>query len=177
MPRPDRLPRLSRWLYWGVSLPIPVVPALVLVGAALTWRDPSRLAAALPMLPEGTVIGRGAAMAALLIGALALWPTLVALLAMRRLFAGWAAGEVLTETAGRLIRRTGLALGLLAACTVLLPCLQALLLSMAGGAGGVVAITASHQTYALLLASGFLVAIGWALAEAAAVAEENRGFV
>ncbi|GHC27144.1 hypothetical protein IQ03_02808 [Gemmobacter caeni] len=175
---PPRILRLSLVLWWVVTLLLPGLPLLVLLWGWHGVREPGWLLTAFPGLPPETRLTAGKSSGTLALGLLALVPMLAALWHMRGLFALYAASEVLTPMAARRIRAIGVALALLAVAQTVLPGLQLLLLTADNPPGArIVSIALTSEMLWLALAGGLLVTIGWAMTEAARVAEENRGFV
>lgn len=170
--------RLSRWLQIGVTLAMLILPLGVALGMAMTLADPYSLAQHFPGLPEGTAPTRLTATLALLIGASMLIPALFALSQMRRLFARYLAGEVLSPACAQHIRRIGLCFVALAGMGVMMPTLQILVLTATNPAGQrALSIAISSDSIGFLLAGGLLTVIGHSMVEAARAAEENAGFI
>ncbi len=123
--------------------------------------------------PTGIFLWTGIAVG--LLPALALmW----ALDTLRRLFARYKIGDILTEPSARLIRQTGKALFLLAVLKFAVQPIQSLLLTWQSPPGSrAISLTVSQAEIGFLLAAGLLTVIGWAMTEAARAADENRSFV
>jgi hypothetical protein len=97
---------------------------------------------------------------------------------LRRLFRLYKSGEVLTENAAILIRQTGKAMLLLALLKIVVHPVQTLLLTWQSPPGSrMVSIAIGQAEIGFLLLAGLLTVIGWAMTEAARVAEENRSFI
>lgn len=174
----ERIPSLARWLHHAASLLIVALPLVAAFFLARSLVAPAWLADAFPGLPPETALTPGKAAAVVLVGAFLLVPMLYALAQMRALFALYRRGEVLTDTCARHIGRAGAALGVLAALQVVVHPLQVLVLTADNPPGGrQLSIALTGETLWLAMAAGLLVVIGRAMAEAARIAEENRGFV
>lgn len=175
---PPHALRLVRLLKWVATLLLAVLPLVVIQAVWRGAQAPGWLVTAFPGLPQGTVLSGTKSTLVLAVGALALGPMLAALWQMRGLFAHYAKGEVLTPASARRIRAIGLWLAVLAAIQILLPSVQRLVLTWDNPPGSrEVSIALTSEMLWLALAAGLLVTIGWAMHEAARVAEENRGFV
>lgn len=112
------------------------------------------------------------------VGAISVVLVLLALWHMRILFSLYAMGDVLGLPAARAIRRIGLSLLALAVAGVVGNTLIILALTSGNPAGErALAIGFSNDDIFLFFASGLLIVIGWAMAEAARIADENRGFI
>ncbi len=169
----SRLHRMATLLH-GVTLAceiaLPILLALALFRAsareALTW------------IPDGAD-PRGAF---LLLGTAAgLAPALALIWALdilRRLFARYRDGEVLTEASARLIRQTGKAFLVLAVLKIASQPLQSLLFTWQSPPGSrMVSLSLGQAEIGFLLLAGLLTLIGWATTEAAQAVDENRAFV
>ena len=173
-----RIARLSTALYRGTSLLLPLLPLLVLGYGVWGGANPDWLKGAFAELPEGTALTGVKSSAVLAIGALALVPITLSLWQMRGLFARYRRGEILSPACAGHIRRTGIALTVLALAQFLIRPLQILVLTADNPPGArMLAIGLSSEVLWLALAGGLLVLIGWVMAEAARAAEENAGFV
>ena len=109
---------------------------------------------------------------------LASLPTLYALNQLRLLFTAYAQGDILSARAATCLSRFGQ--GLLAMCVagVLAETLKALVLTWGNVPGNrQLVLSASDSTYALALMGGFMIVIGWAMSEAAAIDSEMREIV
>ncbi|WP_213546514.1 DUF2975 domain-containing protein [Vannielia litorea] len=112
------------------------------------------------------------------LGALPALAMLYLLREMARLFGRYAAGETLTEACARHILRIGAGLLVAVALELVTRPLQIMLASLANPPGErVLTISLEGADLGQVLAGGLMVVIGWAMREAAVVAEENRGFI
>ncbi len=168
-----RLNNLASLLH-GATLACQIALPLILLGivvalamGTLPYPAPG------PTAPTGVFLWAGVAIG--LVPALALmW----ALDTLRRLFARYKAGDVLTEPSARLSRQTGKALLLLAVLKIAVQPLQSALLTWQSPPGSrAIAISVGQAEIGFLLAAGLLTVIGWAMTEAARAADENRSFV
>ncbi|MEO0385911.1 MAG: DUF2975 domain-containing protein [Pseudomonadota bacterium] len=122
--------------------------------------------------------GDGALRLAVLLGGLVSGTQIWCLWQMRGLFALYGRGAVLTSAAARRIRATGIGLALLLPITLLTGALQSVVLSWGAGPGQrTLSVTISGPELAALGGGLLLILVGAALAEAVALAEENRSFV
>lgn len=176
MPDDSRLPRLSEALYWTALALSAVLPLIVLLYAARGVMDPASLLARAPIVPAHTPVGRTQAGLVALVAVVSVLPLVAALRAMARLFDRYRTGEVLSEANADTILVIGRALVLVAVFTILVPTLQALILSW-NAAQKTLQIGLDGGTLGFLMAAGLLTVIGWAMREAARVKAENEGFV
>jgi len=97
---------------------------------------------------------------------------------MRRLFRLFSAGEALSPLTAVLIRRIGLGLVVMVPARIVVSSLTILVLTLSAPPGErMLSIGIGDEDVWLLLAGGLMAVIGWAMAEAAAAAQENREFV
>lgn len=109
---------------------------------------------------------------------LCLLPAIWCLVALIRLFAYFARGEVLSLRPARCLLTIGWALTLAALASTLAPTIAGLILTWDNPPGGQqLILRLSSNSLALLLFGGLMTTIGWAMSEAAIQAAENRGFV
>ena len=152
------------------QIALPVIIVLVLVALAFdthVFRLPEGSVASGPFLWLGVAVG-------LLPAAALFW----ALDLLRRLFRHYKDGDVLTESAAILIRQIGKAMLLLALLKFAIHPLQTILLTWQSPPGSrMVSIAIGQSEVGFLLLAGLLTMIGWAMTEAARIAEENRSFV
>lgn len=160
------------------------VLSLIALPAAVAYRlvtVPPVPANAAQLFPEHRVaeaIGWAELIAALSCSGIAICLLAWTLLTLRRLFAAFRRGEALTEPTARLVRRTGFGLFLLALAGVLLGLAHSLLLSISGPPGTrTLSLSIGSAELGFLIAGGVMTLVGWAMADAARIAEENRGFV
>jgi hypothetical protein len=170
--------RLSQWLFWACTGLAYAVPAIVALAIARGWFDPARLVQQFAQLPPDTTVTafQGALVAG--VAVLSTYPLIAAFWFMRRLFARYRQGEILTDGCAVDILRIGQALFAVAATTVIVPTLQLLILSWNAGAGArILSIGVDGSTLGFLLSGGLLAVIGRVMHQAARTADENRGFV
>lgn len=175
---PRRILIASNWLFHLTGPIILLLPLVFLALVAKAGADPGWLREVFPGLAPVTTFAPLPSMIAVGIGGLSLLPLLVAMIHLRRLFALYARGEILTRACGAHIRCAGVALVILAAMQVLAYPVQVLVLTAANPPGTrQVAIALNSDSLLLAMAGAVLVVIGWVMAEAAAAAEENAAFV
>jgi hypothetical protein len=159
-----------------------VIGVLLILGYAWVWNDRALLdevirrdvlPANVPYRLDGW-IGVGC----FLLGLLPLANALFALCTAFQLFRGYRAGEVFTNAAGRRLQRIGIALVLLPAVQILAAALASMLLTLGDPAGQAHLVIRLHEGHLTTgLAGGLVLVVGWAMAEAARIAAENREFV
>lgn len=160
---------LAERLYWVISAAMLLLPLLALVAV---------LGNVLPEFPPPTVISGGELMAIWAVGAVVLAALLWVLWQMRALLDCYRRGEVLTDRAAMHILRVGQGLGLLAGLRLLSSTALVLIVTHDNPPGQrMLSIAISSDTVGLALASGLLILIGWAMRQAAEVAQENASFV
>lgn len=174
----DRLRIGARRLEVATTLALILLPIAILAALILAPPSSRTIAEYFPGIPvaEGTrpVQIRAALAVGLVTAALLMW----ILDRMRRLFGLYRRGIVLTADCARLIRQIGTGLALVAAARILATPLQTVILTANAPPGQrQVALSLSSDAIGLLLAAGLITLIGWAMAEAARIDEENRGFV
>lgn len=169
---------LSRWLKRLTTFALIFLPLGLGGWLVALVIEPDQMAGLFPDLPVETSFTRGKVALAAVVAGLAVIPALCALWQMQKLFGRYLAGQVLTAEAARHIRRIGLWMVGMAGVGVVLPTLQALILTMDNPAGKKVLMVAlSSDSLGFVMAGGLLTVIGWAMSEAARAAEENAGFV
>jgi hypothetical protein len=129
-----------------------------------------------PPLPPGNGIGPNGVFHAALIGALP-GPLLLGFFwSMRQLFRRYAQGEVLAQPCVRHLRHMGLFALAFGAGSMIVPTLQALVLTLGTGSV-VISLALTDAAIGFLAMGGILLMVSWAMAEATRAAEENAGFV
>lgn len=177
---PSRMARikvLSAVMVWSCT----IIAVLLPTGVATIWlAAPTDYLAAQAKVPiewlgDFQWFGRGAGMAVTLVPLAALvW----ALLRVRVCFAGFARGELFTGATTAGFR--DFSLGVLLWAVLSVPAATALSVLMSWGAPPgqrQLAIAVSSDTLLMLFFAGTTAVVGWILAEASAIAEENAQFV
>jgi len=173
MANKERVAQLASWLWWVVAALIYALPVIYFIIVVMLVRAPDWPR---NVFPEATIEVRPGWVATGLtvaLGVVLVLPLLHMLVGMRSLFGNYRRGDILTEASARHILGIGRALVSLAVLKVVVPPIQLLLLT----GGHVLSLSLDDNFLVFTLAGGFLVAIGWAMREAAELAEENRGFV
>ncbi|MEZ5885781.1 MAG: DUF2975 domain-containing protein [Paracoccaceae bacterium] len=173
MANSERVAKLASWLWWVVAALIYALPVIYFVVITILLRAPDWPQ---NVFPEATVEVRPGWVTSGLVVALAAvvaLPVLHMLIEMRSLFGNYRRGDILTEASARHILGIGRAMVSLAVLKVVVPAMQLVLLT----SGHVLSFSLNDNFIIFMLAGGFLVTIGWAMREAAELAEENRGFV
>jgi len=154
---------------------VPIIVIGILVATPITPDTVQAMVRAATVSPDATPLHLWAAIGFSGLGVLVLLWTLNE---MRKLFAGYQRGEVLTTSSAHRIERIGWGLlGLAILPFVLLP-IQTILLTLANPAGErVLSVGISSDMVGFALAAGLMIIIGWAMRQAADVADENRAFV
>jgi len=173
-----RLQRLSRtferFTVAGIALVATVPFAIVLVPDLLADALAGRFGAA----GTGLEVGLGLRIAAAGILAVPLAVMLWGLMAVRRLFAGFARGQILTEGAAGDLRRFAVAIVLQAPLSPLVTAVLSLVLSAGNPAGErFLTIGLSSTDYFALLVGAVLYAAATVMGEAARLSAENAAFV
>ena len=176
MPDQSRLQRLSETLYWTTLVLSVVLPLIVLYYAGKGVADPGSLLTQAPVLPADLIVTRAQAGLVAAVAIASVLRMLAALRAMTRLFDRYRTGEVLSHANAMTILTIGRALLAVAAFTIAVPTLHALILSW-NAPQRVLSIALDSGTLGFAIAAGLLTVIGWAMAEAARIKAENEGFV
>ena len=155
-----------------VALPLSITVGLIAWPEAVrALAGPAGLRVAEGVTPFQTWVAVAAGLVPLAVMLWTIWQ-------MRQLFALFARGAVLTPMVAARIRRIGqgfLALALLP--LVVIP-VQSVLLSWANPEGErSLSVIVNSNMLGFAVASALLILIGWAMGQAAEVAEENRAFV
>ena len=173
-----RLQRLSRAFEMltlaGIALVCAVPVAIALVPELLAGALAARLG------PAGAAmdVGLGGRIGAALVLAVPLGVMLWGLLAVKRLFAGFARGEILTERAAGCLRRFAIAVVLQAPLAPIVSAALSLAVSAGNPPGErFVAIALSSTDYFALLVGAVLFAAATVMREAARLSAENAAFV
>ena len=170
-----RLARILEYLTLVILLALPVVVVVRLVQVPPIPANASLL---YPQHAVAAELGPVAFGLALLTSAIVLVLIAVALLTLWRLLTTIRRGAALTLTAARQMRRFGVCLLVLAAVMPVMQMAQSVLLSFAAPEGErQVSLLIGSSEIGFLLAGGVMTLVGWAMADAARIAEENRGFV
>lgn len=170
-----RLSRLAGWLYWLSTLSLIIFPIVVIASAL--WPelfDISGPAGQVPPAKPWTAIIWAGIAVSLIPHAF----TLMALVAMRQLFALYRGGDPLAPAAALLIRRIGANLLAAGVLGFLVMPLCTVLFTLSNPPGErMVAVGISNGDVGFVLVAGLMFLIGWSMTEASRVAEENKGFV
>lgn len=172
------LTRVRRWssvLAVLCVISIVVIALAVILGAAFASL-PVELATTAGVAPDA--LSRPHLIAIALVGALPALAAIWTLAQAQALFRHYAAGDVLSSESARRLSRIGSGLLAIAALGVIVRPIQTVLASLGNPPGErVLALTLQGPDFGLVLAGGLMTVIGWVMAEAARIAEDNRGFV
>lgn len=173
-----RIAKVSNRLYWLVSAVLLAAPVGVIWAFGYAFAHPDFLLTTFPNLPPETEITPLKSGLVIALGTLTFLPLLMAFVHMRGLFGRYRRAEILTNPCAHHITRIGQWLMGAAGMALALPTLQGLALTFDNPPGArVLSISASSNTVAVFLIAGLLTVIGWALRDAARIADENAGFV
>ncbi|NKX44646.1 DUF2975 domain-containing protein [Roseicyclus persicicus] len=180
MPDPTPLARVQRLSRFFSRLALGLGALLVLLDV-LVWldRDALERGAAL-LLPEGTAYALTpvALAGGFVMGHLVLGLLLVALWQAHRLFAAFARGEILVPESGARLFRIGLAFALVLPAQMLGSAVASVLLTLGNPPGERVLSISVDPAHAMLAAAGLLIlTVGWVMAEAARIADDNAQIV
>ncbi|MCY6379599.1 DUF2975 domain-containing protein [Hoeflea prorocentri] len=173
-----RVVRLSLWLKRLATLGIILFVGFTFsVLAVPDWFD-TMVMTAYPGMPIATGITLFKRISLILLLALPLGVSLYGLWNIRMLFDCYARGEVFSPAPAAHIRNVGLAMLVNVVLTALVHSLGSLVLTLDNPPGTrQLSVTASSDTYLLLLLGGLLLVIGWVMQEAARISDENSRFV
>lgn len=174
----NRLSRLSWWLHLLATLLVTGIAASVVVVAFLFATDPNAVELTDFQVPAANIVVGPVFWLGFVISliptAFAIW----AILLLRKLFRCYIAHEVLTAYCATLIKKSGLALLIMAILRIVLQPVVTVLMSWSGPPGErVVSLGIGTQDISFFFVAGLLVVIGWAMNEAAGAATENKAFV
>lgn len=173
-----RIAKLARPLHWLSTAALGAIPIGLVIAAALGALSEDRLRASYGHFPLPETIAISGWISTLLFGLLSVALVLFILWQMRGLFACYARGDVLGREAAARVQRMGQGLLALAAIRLVADTVNVLVLTLPNPPGQrVLSIGFDTDDLFLLFAAGLLTLVGWAMAEAARVAEENAGFV
>lgn len=169
----SRIHLVARIMDWATCLALALLIPVVVIGF---W------SVSVATLPFSLPLGYEPGMSRLRLGLLPHLPVVFALawtlLQMHRLFAGFRAGEILTQNGAILIRRIGMGLLAVAVLRILATPLQSLIITLPAPPGLRSLVISLHGAdVGFFLAAGLMAVIGWAMEDAARAAEENRSFV
>ncbi len=172
-----RIKRVSRFMAWLVSL-----GALALLGLFLWfWSDPQLLHHALGEMAGIALPGELTPLAywgSFLTSWLPMGLALGTLWLTRSLFLGYARGEIFTTAAARRLGGIGCLLLLTVGAGAVARTLTVLALTWENPPGQrQLAVSLSSNDLGLTILGLLLMVVGWVLAEAARIADENRQFV
>ncbi|WP_188914264.1 DUF2975 domain-containing protein [Salinarimonas ramus] len=159
-----------------------VVAVLQVVAYGAIFLDPDGLAelASRQVLPPGATftLTPASIAAGFVTGAIPVALSLYGLWHAHALFRGWRDGPIFTQVAGRRLVRMGAALALMPIAAMLSSGLTSLVLTLGNPPGQrTVQIAVSDDPIVMAVAGGLLIVVGWVMAEAARLAEENEAFV
>ncbi|MCY1128158.1 DUF2975 domain-containing protein [Frigidibacter sp. RF13] len=172
MANSERVKKLASWLWWVVAVLVYALPVTYFIVIVILVQAPDWPQNVFPEASAGAQQGWVAASLVIALALVLVLPILHMLVEMRSLFGNYRRGEILTEASARHILGIGRAMLSLAVLKVVVPAIQLLLLT-----GDTLSFGLNDNFVIFMLAGGFLVTIGWAMREAAELAEENRGFV
>ncbi len=168
-----KIRRLAGVLY-GVSVAGLIVIPLVLLAVLV----PLAVGVSIVPLAEGAASTGGLLWLGVAVNCLPALAFLWVLDTLRKLFAQYRDGAVLTHGAAALILKAGRGLLLVAGLNVLVQPVSSVLLSWQAAPGmREVSVGIGSAEIGFLFAAGLLTLIGWAMTDAARQAEENRRFV
>jgi len=173
---PPRVAKVSRWMARLCAFLVVTVP---LANAAIVFGDPEQAIANNDLARFGiTAIDGPDQYTVFAISTLFSLPLLWGLLQLRRLFVCYSRGEIFSRAAARYLSRFALALLLGAVATVLerTAMVAALTMHNPPGSRSLIVALGSPEIATAFVGVIFMI-IAWVLGEAAAVAEDHRGFV
>jgi hypothetical protein len=161
---------------------IAVAGALAMIGAGWVWLSPSRVeATVLPRICSGAVplaLDAGSRLAGFMIVVMPLAALLYLLYQAYALFDAFRRGHVLTDHVPVRLRRIGMSMIALAVIRPVSAMLLGLALTAPNAPGQrVLAIFVGIDDYLLAAFGGLMLAIGYAMAEAARIADDHRQII
>ena len=178
MTQVKRVRRLAGVLYIAAFIVMVFVGAGTLIGLVIQFPTAATLQTAYPAFSVSAEISQGLIIASVIIGLVPMIVWVWTLDQMRRLFACYKIGAVLSDRSAHFIQRIGFGLmGIGLAQLALVP-IQSLLLTISNPPGErSLSIGLTSDMLGFLMAAGMMIIIGWAMREASDVAAENRAFV
>lgn len=177
-PSRSRIQRLSRWAGAGALAGCILIAASVVL-AAFDAGTLDQLIRTELLGPDRT-ISIAPRLRAICYGLLS-WTVIFyvyGLLTARRLFLGYAGGDVFSESAGRRLARIGWSVAALPIATNISITIAALLATWDAGPGQrILKFSFSGADFLALVYGVLLIVVGYVLTEAARLSEENRQFV
>lgn len=174
----SRISRVSAALHAVTTAVLILLPLLLAWALWTLGVTPEAFRIAFPDLPMADSIAWPLRYGALAVGLIPVAAALWTIWQMRALFGLYRRGETLTPNCAWRIRRIGLGMLALAGLGIVLRPMQVLLLTLSNPPGQrMVALDLGSGDVGFLLAGGMLLVIGWVMADAASMAEDNAGFV
>lgn len=169
---------LTRSLLWIVTALMVLLPCAFVAALVQSVVDPGWI---IGELPEAQLTAAPST-ARLIVALMACAPVLAAMLwalsETRALFRLYLRGEALSLPCARHIARIGMAMLVSAVLAILCHTAQVLILSLSNAPGArVLMVDISSWQISVALMAGFVTVIGRVMADAARIAEDNRGFV
>ena len=178
MPQKHRLENLSRILEWATTFSLIAIPVATIVSLSVSPITPEVLGQKLGNLAVSPAATTAQIYAAVALTLVPLAILLFTLNTMRRLFACYRQGRVLTDSCAALIQRIGHGFLALALAPFVLRPVASVLLTIGNAPDArALSIAISSEMVFFALAGGLITVIGWAMGEAADVASENRAFI
>jgi hypothetical protein len=151
---------------------------IVLVGMALIFAVFVPLGTYLTPPDESPTIHSASFLVTFFMYALSTCFIIYALDQLRKLFSSYMSGDVISNQTAGLIRKSGLGLFWSAIVEIMIFPTAALVTSVTNGPEEFSSLDAfGLSQLGFLFAAGVLIVIGWAMSDAAQIAEENRAFV
>lgn len=178
MSQSNRVRQFAGYLYVAVIFVMGFVAIGTVVGLFANMPTAASLQQQFPHLAVSADIPQHFIVASVVAGIVPVLVWLWTLDQMRRLFACYKVGAVLTDQSARFIQRIGLGFMAVALVQIVMIPVQSLILTFANPAGErSISVGLNSDMLGFLIAAGLMTVIGWAMGEAAAAAQENQAFV
>uniref|UniRef100_UPI003BAAD4C8 hypothetical protein n=1 Tax=Stappia sp. TaxID=1870903 RepID=UPI003BAAD4C8 len=173
-----RIVRLSRIMAGVILVMIAGLPVLLVLVAVFGSGGVDGLLLEALNAPATGSLDASSRAALLLLAAVPLGLTLCGLEILRRLFLAFAQGDILVPASGLRLKRIGIVVACLAPVTILTRAAASVAATWSNPPGmRELAVGFGSSDLLAIIAGMLLVILGWALEEAARVADENRQFV
>lgn len=178
MAGPERVRRFAGYLYVAVIAVMGFVALGTVIGAITNTPTATTLQQNFPHLSVPAHIPQHLIYASFGAGLVPMLAWLWTLDQMRRLFGCYKTGAVLTNQSARFIQRIGVGCMAVALAQMVLIPIQSLILTYANPVGErAISVGLNSDMLGFLIVAGMMTVIGWAMGEAAAAANENKGFI
>ena len=178
MSRSKKVMKWARILHALTIAAMVLLPIAIIGGFLSTPLEPEAIQSTIGDITVSADTTRGHLFTAVALNLITSFILILTLNEMRKLFAAYTKGDVLTDKSAEIIQRIGQGFLALAIVPLVVRPIQTVLLTLANPPGErSIAIGIDSDMLFFALAGGLIIVIGWAMREASAVASENKSFV